>query len=256
MKKVLRALVILGFAALLGVSTEAQSQGKIKVLSDSPLQPALVPIAEVFHRDSGHRVEFVFGTSPVVHKKVADGETGDVLIIQPSFVAELLKSGKVAPGEHPVIGRVGFGLVARADVPARDITPVEAFRHVVLNAEALIFNNVASCNYFATVLERLNIAELVKAKVVRLPPAEVFERVIQGKGNDIGVGTIPLITVTKGLRLIGPLPADVQSYIVYVAAPMSGAPSPEAGRAFIAFLRSPAAKSLFAANGVEPGTAK
>ena len=256
MKKVLRAFVILGFAALLGVSTEAQSQGKIKVLSDGPLQPALVPIAEAFRRDSGHQVEFVFGTSPVVHKKVADGETADVLIIQPSFVAELLKSGKVVPGDHPVIGRVGFGLAARADAPARDITTVEAFRHVVLNADALIFNNVASGNYFATVLERLNIAEPVKAKVVRLPPAVVFERVIQGKGNDIGVGTIPLINATKGLRLIGPLPAEVQSYIVYVAAPMSGAPSPEAGRAFIAFLGSPAAKSLFAANGVDPGTAQ
>ena len=256
MKKALRALVILGFAALLGASTQAQSQEKIKVLSDSPLQPALVPIAEAFRRDSGYEVEFVFGTSPVVHKKVADGETADVLIIQPSFVAELMKSGKVVPGEHPVIGRVGFGLAARADAPARDISTVEAFRQVVLHADALIFNNVASGNYFATVLERLNIAESVKAKVVRLPPAAVFERVIQGKGNDIGVGTIPLINVTKGLRLIGPLPAEVQSYIVYVAAPMSGAASPNAGRTFIAFLGSPAAKSLFAANGVESGTPK
>jgi len=256
MKKTLRALVILGLAGLLGVPTQARSQGKIKVLSDSPLQPALVPIAEAFRRDSGHQIEFVFGTSPVVHKKVVEGETADVLIIQPSFVAELMKSGKVAPGEYPVIGRVGFGLMARSDAPARDISNVEAFTQVVLHADALIFSNLASGNYFATVLERLNIADSVRAKVVRLPPAAVFERVIQGKGNDIGVGTIPLINVTKGLRLIGPLPAEVQSYIVYLAAPMSAAPSPDAGRSFIAFLESPAAKSLFAANGVEPGTAK
>src|SRR5688572_23302890 len=256
MKKALRALVILGFAALLGVSTQAQSQEKIKVLSDGPLQPALVPIAEAFRRDSGHQVEFVFGTSPVVHKKVADGETADVLIIQPNFVAELIKSGKVVAGEHLVIGRVGFGLAARADAPARDISTVEAFKQVLLNAESLVFNNVASGNYFATVLERLNIAKSVEAKVVRLPPAKVFERVTQGKGNDIGVGTIPLIKVTKGLRLIGPLPTEVQSHIVYAAAPMSSALSPEAGRAFIAFLGSPAAKSLFAASGVESGTTK
>jgi molybdate transport system substrate-binding protein len=118
----------------------------------------LVQIAEAFRRESGNQIEFVFGTSPVVHKKVADGETADVLIIQPNFVAELVKSGKVVPGEHPVIGRVGFGLAARADAPAHDISTVEAFRQVLLNADALIFNNVASGNYFATVLERLNIA--------------------------------------------------------------------------------------------------
>ena len=256
MKRALCVLAIVGVTALRIGQSHAQAQTTIKVMSDGPLQPALVRIGEAFRRDHGHQVEFVFGTSPVVHKKVVDGETADVLIIQPNFVAELVKSGKVVVGEHPVIGRVGFGLAARSETPLRDISTTEAFKQILLNADSVIFNNVASGNYFATVLERLNIAESVKAKVVRLPPAAVFERVIQGKGDDIGVGTIPLINATKGLRLIGPLPAEVQSYIVYAAAQMSGAPSPEAGRAFIAFLGSPTAKSLFAANGVESGTAK
>src|SRR6266568_8646145 len=256
MKKRFCVLTVVCALGLITFQSAARAQGKVKVMSDGPLRPAFEQITEAFRRETGNQLEFVFGTSPVIHKKVADGEAADVLVIQPNFVAELVKAGKVVPGEHPVIGRVGFGLAARADAPARDIGTVEAFRQVVLHADALIFNNVASGNYFATVLERLNIAESVKAKVVRLPPAAVFERVIQGKGNDIGVGTIPLINVTKGLRLIGPLPAEVQSYIVYVAAPMSGAASPNAGRAFIAFLGSPAAKSLFAANGVESGTPK
>ena len=109
----------------------------------------------------------------------------------------------------------------------------------------------ASGNYFAQVLERLGIAEAVKAKVIRLDPSAVNDRVIQGKGNDIGVGVIPLINTTKGLRLLGPLPAEVQSHIVYVAAPMISSTSPQAGIAFINFLASPAAKAAFAANGVE-----
>ncbi len=213
-----------------------------------------MPIAEAFHRHSGHEIEYVFGPSPVIHKKVADGETADVLIIQPDFVAELVKSGKVAPGEHSVIGRVGFALAGRADAPAQDVSTVEAFTRVLLNADSLIFNNVASGNYFATVLERLNISETVKPKVVRIPPGAVFERIKQGKGNDIGVGPIPLIVADKNLRLLGPLPAGLQSHVVYAAAPMSNSPSPEAAKAFIAFLASSAAKSLFAANAVGPET--
>jgi len=253
MKRLVCVLTAVCAFGIITVQSSAHAQGKIKVLSDGPLRPALVPIAEAFRRDSGHEVEYVFGTSPVVHKKVADGETADVLIIQSNFVAELVKSGKVVPGEHPVIGRVGFGLAARADAPAHDISTVETFRQVLLNADSLIFNNVASGNYFATVLERLNISEAVKAKVVRIPPAEVFERIKQGKGNDIGVGTIPQITADRNLRLIGALPAGLQSHIVYTAAPMSNAPSPKAAKAFIAFLASPAAKALFAANAVELG---
>lgn len=256
MKKLICVLTVVCAFGIITVQSSAHAQERIKVLSDGPLRPALMPIAEAFRRDSGHQVEYVFGTSPVVHKMVADGETADVLIIQPNFVAQLVKSGRLVPGEHPVIGRVGFGLAARADAPARDVGTVEAFKQVLMNADALIFNNVASGNYFATVLERLNIAEAVNAKVVRIPPAAVFERIKQGKGNDIGVGTIPQIVADKNLRLIGPLPAGLQSHIVYTAAPMSNAPSPNSAKAFIVFLASPAAKSLFAANAVEPGNAR
>jgi molybdate transport system substrate-binding protein len=251
MKASVRSLGIALAASLASLVSDAQAQGKVKVMSDGPLAPALVQVAEGFRREAGTQVEFVFGTSPVVHKKVVEGETADVLIIQPSFLAELVKAGKVLQGEHPVVGRVGFGLAVRTGVPARDISTTEAFRQALLSADSLVFNNVASGNYFATVLARLGIADAVKAKVIRAEPAAVFERVIQGKGNDIGVGTIPLINTTKGLQLLGPLPAEVQSYIVYAAAQMTSSASPHAGRAFLNFLSGPAAKPALAANGVE-----
>lgn len=246
-----RALGALLFAALLSCHPAAMAQTKLKVMSDGPLQPALEKIAEALRRDGGTQIEFVFGTSPVIHKKVAAGEAADVLIIQPDLIAELVQAGKVAPGDHPVVARVGLGLVARADAAARDISSTEAFKQALLDADSLIFNNVASGNYLAKVLERLGIADAVKPKVVRLDPRAVFDRVAQGKGNDIGVGVIPLIKITKGLRLLGPLPAELQSNIVYAAAPMSSATNPQAAQAFIAFLSSPAAKAAFAASGAE-----
>ena len=251
MKRLFCVLTAVWALGLMTFQSPARAQGKVKVMSDGPLRPAFEQIAEAFRRESGNQVEFVFGTSPVIHKKVVDGETADVLIIQPNFVDELVKAGKVVPGEHPALGRVGFGLAVRADAPTRDISTTEAFKQTLLDADSLIFNNVASGNYFAKVLERVGIAEAVKARVIRLDPFAVNDRVIQGKGNDIGVGVIPLINTTKGLRLLGPLPAEVQSYIVYAAAPMTRSTSPQLGKAFINFLASPAAKAAFAANGVE-----
>jgi molybdate transport system substrate-binding protein len=237
---------------LMAFHSPGYAQERIKVLADAPLRPALNAIAETYRRDTGRQVEFVFGPSPVIHKRVADGETADVLVIQPDFVASLIKSGKVVPGDHPIIGRVGIGLAARADSPVQDIGTVEAFRQALLNADSLIFNTVASGNHFATVLERLGIADSVKAKLVRLPPgAGAYERVIQGKGNDLAVGTISIIKTTKGVRLIGPLPPEFQTYLFYAAAPMSGAASPEAATTFITFLASSVARALFIAHGVE-----
>lgn len=251
MRTTRRFLGALVLVMLYPFQPQAFAQVKVKVMSDGPLRPAFEQLAGQFRGESGSELDFVFGTSPVIHKKVADGEGADVLIIQPSFIAELVKAGKVVPGDHPVIGRVGFGLAVRADAPAHDISTTEGFKQALVGADSVIFNNVASGNYFAKVLERLGVAEAVKPKVVRLDPFAVFDRVLQGKGKDVGVGVIPLINTAKGLRLLGPLPAEVQSHIVYAAAPMASATNSQGGKAFIAFLTGPSAKAAFAANGVE-----
>lgn len=241
-------LLAMGFTvhlAFLGAALAAE----IRVLSDGPLEPALVKIGEAFRRDTGNQVTFVFAPSPVIQKRVTSGEMADVLIVQPDFVEELAKAGKVALGERPVISRVGLGLATRADTPGRDISTPETFKQALLNADSLVFNNVASGNYFAKVLDRLGIADAIKDKIVRMSPAEVFNRVLHSKGNDIAVGTITLIMATKGLKLIGALPAEFQSYIIYTAAPMTNAEQPETAKAFIRFLASPQSKDAFAAAG-------
>ena len=213
----------------------------------------MTQVEESFRRESGNTVKFEFGLSPVIHKRVLDGEPADVVIIQPNFIEELVNAGKLAPGSHPIVARVGIGLFTRADAANPDISTPAALKQALLSADALVFNNVASGNYFATVLERLGIAEAVKDKVTRASPADVVTRIVQGKGtiNDIGVGTITLILVDKRLKMIGPLPGELQSYLVYAAAIASSAQSRDAGMDFIRFLTSAGARAAFTAAGAK-----
>jgi molybdate transport system substrate-binding protein len=248
MAKYGHVLIAVGIAVLIGVPRIAHP-AEVKVLSDGPLESALLQTADGFHRESGHTVKFGFGLSPIIHKRVIDGESADVVIIQPNFIDELVKAGKLASGEHSVVGRVGIGLFVRADSVVPDISTSVALKRALLSADALVFNNVASGNYFATMLERLEISEAVKSKVTRASPADVTTRIVQGKGNDLGVGTIPLIHMDKRIKLVGPLPGELQSHLVYAAAIMTSAQSPDAGRDFIRFLGSPGARAAFAAAG-------
>lgn len=224
---------------------------EIKVLSDTPLAPALQRVADAFRRDTGHEVKFVFGLSPAIHKRVSDGETGDVIIIQPNFIDELVKAGKIVPGQYPTIARVGIGLFARADATAPDISTVAAFKQALLEADTLVFSNVAGGNYFATVIERIGIADTLKGKITRAIPADVVARIVEGKGNDIGVLVVTLIIADKRLKLIGALPSEFQSYLVYTAAPMVNSQSPEAAKEFIRFLSLPESKKEFVAAGAD-----
>jgi molybdate transport system substrate-binding protein len=80
-----------------------------------------------------------------------------------------------------------------------------------------------------------------------------MEHVLKGKGKEIGFGPVTeiLLHKDKGLKLVGPLPADIQNYTSYSAAPMTSAANADPARAFVRFLGSPESKALFAAAGIE-----
>ena len=249
MLKRIRSFFTIWITAILIIPKSAAG-AEIKVLSDNPLAPALTRFADSFRREKGHEVTFVFGLSRVIHKKVIDGESGDVLIIQPRFVDELVKAGKIVAGQHPIIGRIGIGLYGRADSPAEDTSTPDALKRVLLKADTIVLNNVDSGNEFVKVLDQLSIADAVKNKIVRTSPPEVPTRILQGKANDIGVRTVSLIIADKRFKLIGVLPPEFQSYIVYTAAPMVSSQSREPAAEFIRFLGLPETKKEFAAFGV------
>ena len=163
-------------APLLGISSGAYA-AEIKVLCDGPLRPALTQIAPAFERDSSHQMKVEFGLSPVIHKKLIDGEPADVIIIQPNFIEELVTAGKLAAGEHPIIARVGIGLMVRAGTDAPDVSTADLLKQALLAADSIVFSNVAAGNAFAKVLEQLGIAETVKDKVTRTTPADVIARI-------------------------------------------------------------------------------
>lgn len=244
----MRRFFLACIALALGTAADAAT---LKVLCDGPLEPALPAIGEAFQKKTGHRVEFAFAPSPVIHKRITEGESADVVIVQPNFLAELAAKGKVDAGDHPAFSRVGVGLAVRANAPSRDIKTGEALKQVLLSADTIVFNNVASGNYFAKVLERLGIAEAVKAKIVRTAPREVYERILPGSGDDIAFGTITLIRADKRLKLIGPLPAELQTYLQYAAIPLTGTPNMKAAVEFVRFLFTPAVKAQLAAAGAE-----
>lgn len=222
----------------------------IRVVCDSPLEPALIKVAELFRQETNNQVTLACDPGPAVKKRIEDGVVADVVVVEPDFVEALTSSGKVRAGDRPMIGRVGVGLGNRIDSPAYDISTIEKFKSTLLGADLIVFNSVKSGKAFAAVLERLSIAETLKPKIERTAPNDIFKPVLNGKGNDFAAGTIPLIATTPGIKLLGPLPGDLQSFIPYTAALMTSAPQPRTAESFIKFLVSSQAKKTFAANGV------
>jgi molybdate transport system substrate-binding protein len=222
----------------------------LRLLADIPLRPALDRAMAAFAAETGIAVAGGFDPSPAVRARIAGGEAADLVIVQPDFMAALAARGAVAAAEGPVIGRVGVGLGNRPDAPAHDVSTEAGLRAVLLGADRIVFNRVASGEAFAAALETLGITEVVAPRVIRTAPMDIFAPVLDGTGDDIVAGTMTLLATAPGIRVLGPLPAALQRDLVYLAVPMVGSARAGDAARFIAWLVSPAGRAILAANGV------
>ena len=82
------------FSLFIGTSYAAA----IKVMCDSPLEPALTKVADLFRDETNNQVTLACNAGPVIKKRIEDSEVADVVVVEPDFVEELTSSGKVALG--------------------------------------------------------------------------------------------------------------------------------------------------------------
>ena len=244
-----------GAAVVIALWSLTTNAGEVRVLSPSAMHSSLEALAAAHRKQSGDEVKLAFETAPAMRKKLAAGETADVIIVPPAAMAEIVKMGKAVPEGHYDLGRVGVGVAVRADSPVPDISTTEALKRSLLSADSVAYNRASSGMYVERLMEKLGLAEPLKAKTVRHHDVlESFTHLLAGKGREIGFGGMTEIVRwrDKGVRLVGPLPADIQNYTVYTAALATEPLNPEGARAFLKFLASPAARAIFTSYGVDP----
>src|SRR5262245_20636865 len=155
---------------------------ELKVLSTIALRDAWHDLQPKFEAQ-GHKLVIELATSGVLAKKLADGESGDVLVSTTAGIEALAKSGKIVAGSETPFAKSATGVAIRKGAPRPDISTPEAFRKTLLDAKAVAYSDPAgggaSGAIFAKVLERLGVAQQVaaKAKLGRgIPNAEFVAR--------------------------------------------------------------------------------
>ncbi|MFM9943578.1 MAG: molybdate ABC transporter substrate-binding protein [Hyphomicrobiaceae bacterium] len=223
----------------------------LAVLVDGPARPAIVLVADEFKRSTGHRLTFVFAPGPALNKRIIDGERADAVIIPMRYVEELQLAAKAKVADAKSVGGAGFSLAVRKGGTVFDVSNVNELRSSLLKADAVVFNNVGSGNYFATVIERLSLSQAIGEKIVRLGPSEVFDRVANSNAAEIAVGTTPLVLEDNRLQSLGELPPEFQSRLELFAVPLSASSDRGATDALIAYLTTQDTKRRLAAAGLK-----
>jgi molybdate transport system substrate-binding protein len=250
-----RAAIGLAFwAGITGAGVGGAAATELRVFSAGAVRAIVTELAQAFQQETGHTVTLSFGTVGVTRGKLASAEPVDVVIMTDAAIDDVASQGAVVPGTRADLARTGMGLGVREGAPRPDITTSEAFKQTLLAAKSIVYvdpkQGATSGIHFASVLDRLGIAEAVRGKSLLVPGGYPAEKVASGEA-EVVVHQISEIVPVKGVTLVGPLPPDLQKVTVYSAGLAARSAAPETARAFIAFLTRPAFKAKFAAAGLD-----
>ncbi|MBI4192855.1 MAG: substrate-binding domain-containing protein [Betaproteobacteria bacterium] len=232
----------------------AGEAAEIKVLCANAMGLVMNELGPQFERATGHKLVIQFDVNDVLKRQIDAGDGFDVAILTTPTIDNLAKGGKIAASTRADIARSGIGVIVRSGAPKPDISSAEAFKRALLNARSItLTKNTPSASYVVGLTERLRIAEQMKPKTRFLEGSDNLDAVAAGEA-ELGFVMIGGFAPMAGVELLGPLPPELQNYVGYTVGVGVHAKEGEAGKAFINFLKAPAAVPVLKAKGMEPIT--
>ena len=231
------------------------SGAELKVLSAGAVKRGVAQIAAAFERTTGTRVTVDFATGPEVRKRVAAGETADVIVAPPAIMDELAKQGILVAESRAFVGRSRMGVVIHAGAPAPDLGDTAALKKLLLGATAVVYNRASSGLYAAKLMEKLGLVQALGSRIAVVDSgAAVMEYVAEHPPAALGLAQISeiMVLIERGcaVKLAAPLPDEIQNVTSYDAAATVSSAAQDAARVLARALTSQDAKLVFARAGI------
>ncbi len=242
-------------AAAVTLSSAAVA-AEIKMISAGAVRSVIAGMITDYRASSGDTFDFTVGTTGQLRDVIASGQPADLLITSAPLMTELEKTGKLTPGSRIDLGRVGIGIAIREGAATPNFSTPEAFRQLLLNVKTLTYTapelGGTSGVHVLALLKQFGIYDDIAKKAIHAKGGiDISEKVARGEA-EIGITLISEIVPVKGARMAGPLPETLQLWTVYASAIPASSTQPDAARAFVKALTSPAMAARWTAGGFQP----
>jgi molybdate transport system substrate-binding protein len=238
----------------LSLAMQAANAAEVKVLTAGAFRQVVDALVPNYERHTGNHVTVDNGTTGQLKKRIADGETFDILVITPVVVDEMIVSGKVAAGSKINLANVGMGVVVKEGAPKPDISTVEKFKAALLAAKTVAYLDPAAGGtsgiYFEKLLDRLGIAAQIKPKAKLKKGGHVADLIVSGEA-ELGIHQISEIVPVKGAALVGPLPKEIQNTTTYAAGMSATVKDKDAVKELIDYLSGADAAAVLKSKGMD-----
>ena len=228
------------------------SAAEIQVMSSLAIKEAYLELVPRFESETKHKVVTSWVGMVDILKRIKAGESSDLVIGSAAALEELIKAGRIVPASRTDLVKSGVGVAVRAGAPRPDISSGEALKRALLKAKSIAYSSGPSGVYLSGLFQKWGVAEQLKPRITQTPPGVAVGSVIARGDAEIGFQQVSELLPVAGIDYIGPLPPDIQIVTVFSGAVHAGAKQPEAAKALMKFLTSPAAAPVIRKKGMEP----
>jgi molybdate transport system substrate-binding protein len=238
---------------LVAVATTPALSAELKIFGSRVTKMLVDDVGSQFEKATGHKLTMVTDVAAVMKRRIEQGEAFDLAVLVNFQTDALIKSGQLVADSRADLMKAGIGVAVKRGAPKPDISTVDAFKQTLLAAKSITYlKEGASTLYLDRLFARMGIADALRDKTVKPDTEAVSEKVASGE-VELGMIVIPNILSVPEAQLVGPIPEEIQSYIVFTGAVSANSSNQQAVRDLIAFLRSPAGVQSIKAKGMVPG---
>ena len=246
----LRRLLLSSLAfGVLGLAPAGAAE--VRVLTSGAFRPVLEAIIPAFESRNASKVIVTTDTAGGVAARIGRGESFDLAILTPATVEGPARDSQVILVTP--IASVGIGVSVKAGATKPDISSSGAVKQMLLAAAKVAMVDPASGGtsgkYLMGMFDKLGIAEQMTPKLVLTQGGLAAERLVDGQAT-LALGQTSELIAVRGADLVGPLPPDLQSRTIYVAA--MNPKAAETPIILLAMLAGPETLNILAANGMGP----
>jgi molybdate transport system substrate-binding protein len=248
----MRAIIVL---ATLLVATMSAGAAEINAFVSTAIKSATDEVLPAFERANGHTIRASYAPSGALIPRFERGEPVDVFLTDAPALDTLIKSGKIAGGRID-LARTGIGIAVRKGAPHPDVSTPETLKHALLAAKTVGHASPAGGSitggHVMRVFEKLGIADQIapKTKLSMGGPNSRVSVLVSSGEAEIGLQQASELLDNPDVEVIGMLPPELQQITVYSGGVTASAKQPDAARALIAALMTPAAQAIFKTKGL------
>jgi len=222
------------------------------MVSSMATRDVLAELALQFQRITSQPVSPEAAGGVDVARRVHAGESMDVVVLASDAIDKLTAEGKVLAGSRVDIVKSGVAVAVRAGAPRPVINSEESVKRAVLAAKTLSYSTGPSGVYLEKMFERWGILDDIRSRIVVPPPGIAVALLVADGRAELGFQQLSELINRPGVEVIGPLPPAIQSLTIFSGGITAACSQPEAARALLAFLASPAAADVKQRYGLHP----